>query len=281
MLAFSGPIIAAVVAFAETAGSPAGQDCAERIFTSGFDPARSVTAFAATYDNFYRFEVSDPASFELVSSSHFAAMKLDYAGNDFTRAYGIDALGATFNTFAMVDTITGDVTRVGPSVPAADDDDDLGHGRWEGFRYDNTTGTAYASATNCGAGLSHLYAIDMATGAATVVGALTGMACAGAIAISPAGDMYGIDYSQNNLVTIDKLTGATTPIGFIGFDAAYDHDIEFDDATGTLYYLGYNNSDHEEQLRVFDVTTGRSTLIGPIEGPTYFMGLAIEASACW
>lgn len=72
------------------------QGCAEHIFTSGFDPPAQVTAFATTYDNFYRFDLSDPASFEIVSSSHFTSMKLDYVGNGFSRAYGNARVGCGY-----------------------------------------------------------------------------------------------------------------------------------------------------------------------------------------
>lgn len=254
-----------------------GQHCTEFVFTNGFDQPVPVTAFATTYDYFYRFDIADPGTVDVVSSSHITAFKLDYVGSDFTHAYGIDSFGITFNTFAEIDTATVEVIPIGMSYPSADNSE-LGSGIFSGFKYDNTTDTAYAVGTSCGSS-AHLYTIDMATGAASVVGDLTGITCAGAIAIDATGAMYGIDYGRNALVAIDKSSGATTPIGYIGFDTHYTHDIDFNDTTGVLYYAGYNNYAQTDELRTLDLSTGESTLVGAL-ATNHTVGLAIEASIC-
>ena len=260
-----------------------GQDCAEFIFTNGFDRPDPVMAFATSYGYFYRFDILNPETVEVVSSSHITAFKLDFIGDDFSRAYGIDAFGVMFRTFAAIDTATGVITPIGISDPSADDDESLGNGRWSGFKYDNTSGIAYATANNCSIDSGHLYTIDMLTGASTVVGPLTGMGCgASAIAISATGAMYGLDRGSNTLFAIDKLTGITSPIGYTGFPTTYIHDIEFDDATGVLYYAGWNRETNiDDELRTFDLNTGETTLVGVIGTERqHIVGLAIETRAC-
>jgi len=71
----------------------------------------------------------------------------------------------------------------------------------------------------------------------------------------------------------------TSPIGYTGFPTTYVHDIEFDDATGVLYYAGWNRETGLDELRTFDLNTGETTLVSQI-GTVHINGLAIETHAC-
>ncbi len=59
-------------------------------------------------------------------------------------------------------------------------------------------GTMYASSTNITR--STLYTVDLDTGAVTVVGQITNAPAIIDIAITPDGDMYGVDIVNDNLI---------------------------------------------------------------------------------
>ena len=280
----SRTLIAIVVLLLPELSSALGvgeQDCTGFVFANGFDQPAPVMAFATSYGYFYRFDLRNPETVKVVSSSHVTTFKLDFIGADFSRAYGIDTSGITMNTFAMIDTATGEITPIGISDPSADYDEEWGAGRFSGFKYDVTSGIAYASGSNCTSESAHLYTIDMTNGASTVVGPLTGMRCGGAIAISPTGAMYGLSRSTNDLFAIDKETAVASPIGFIGFRTTSVYDIEFDDASGVLYYAGWNRDTDVDELRTVDLNTGETALVGAIGIEHQFIeGLAIETHAC-
>ena len=82
-------------------------------------------------------------------------------------------------------------TPTGARRSIADANNNLGEG-YGGLAYDSTTGTMFAASTTCGSS-SHLWTIDRATGATTLVGEITGAACIVAIAVDAQGEMYGID----------------------------------------------------------------------------------------
>jgi hypothetical protein len=234
----------------------------------------TVPAFAsdAYNDQFIRFDALNPGTVTTVSSANGTAYGLDFIDADFSKAYGIDKFGSTANAFSTIDTATGAVTNIGTSNPSAD------AGGFTGFKYDSTTGTAYASGTSCGSS-SHLYTIDITTGASTLVGELTGMPCAITIAISPDGDMYGIDIVNDALFAIDKTNANATLIGSIGFNANYGQDADFDDATGILYYAAFNADTFTDEIRTVDLTSGATTLVGQIgAGFAQIVGLAIETA---
>jgi len=232
-------------------------------------------AFAADAynDQFQTFDVLNPGTVNNISSGGGTAYGLDFVDADFSKAYGVDKFGSTTNAFSTIDTATGAVTNIGTAVASAD-----GGAGWSGFKYDTSTGNLYGAGTTCGSS-SHLYTIDITTGNASLVGEITGGACIVAIAIDPNGLMYGLDIVSDSLYAIDKTTGNASLIGSIGFDANFGQDMEFDDATGILYYAGFDGGSFTDSMYTLDVTTGQATLIGPI-GPSLeqVVGLAIETA---
>jgi DNA-binding beta-propeller fold protein YncE len=114
-----------------------------------------------------------------------------------------------------------------------------------------------------------------------------------ALALSPSGTLYGMVGNpflvSQQLATIDRATGSTTPFGVTVPGLAvmamgFSHD-------GTLYAIGNCNPNltspvgagctpvgttNYNALYTVDVTTGAFTLIGPTGAPLYFMDLAFD-----
>jgi hypothetical protein len=177
----------------------------------------------------------------------------DFVLGDFTTMYTMDADN---NQLVAIDTATGAETVIGPSV---------GNGNWTAAAGD-PSGTFYAATTVCGIS-STLYTIDLLTGAATMVGDMGPDAtCMIGIAINSQGEMYGFDVVADTLVSIDKGTGLATTIGLLGYDANFSQGCDFDETLDILYLAAYNNASGTGELRIADVTTGNTTLVGLFGG---------------
>jgi hypothetical protein len=125
---------------------------------------------------------------------------------------------------------------------------------------DPTDGAVYAASTSVTA--STLLTIDLATGAATVVGPITNAPGIIGIAIDDSGTLYGYDIVADVLLNINKSTGAGTVIGSIGFDANFGQGMGYDPATDTVYMVAVENATLEGQLRAVDTITGNTTFLG-------------------
>jgi len=204
-----------------------------------------------------------------------------FVNDVFTKQY-VAAVTPGYGT-AIIDTATGTATPLGgpPTVPGD---------QWFGIKWDEISDTLYGA--GCGV-LStegpyscHLYKIDPRTGAVTEGPLVTG---AGDptyglilidIAIDPSGLMYGINYINGDLVAIDKLTGAAQVVGSTGVLPQYVQSIDFDQATGSLYWASYDGS-IGNMYRV-DTTTAALTLVGPLVNneEIYAFSIATSGGAC-
>ena len=71
-------------------------------------------------------------------------------------------------------------------------------------------------------------------------------------------NLYGIDLIYDNLLSINKETGAATVIGSLGIDINYAQDIAYDRDNNILYGTLYTSSGG---LYTIDVSTGAATLL--------------------
>jgi hypothetical protein len=106
-----------------------------------------------------------------------------------------------------------------------------------------------------------LYTVDLATGAATPIGAPSGLTIS-SLAFSPNGTLFAIDDFENEIVTVNPTTGATTTVGPLGVNVE-DTGLTFG-ADGRLWMTSRVN------LNLFEVnpTTGTATLVGPTNTKT-------------
>jgi hypothetical protein len=160
--------------------------------------------------------------------------------------YGVDY--AT-NELVTIDTTNGAYTVVGPCSPGAVN-------AWTGMSWDRTSNTMYGSAFISGS--SVLVTIDLSTGAVTPVGTI-GAYIVIDIAINNAGQIYGFEISTDNIITINKTTGAGTILGPSGLAANYAQGMSFDPNTDELFLAGYTAS---AALYQVNTSTGATTLIG-------------------
>ncbi|NOZ77603.1 MAG: DUF4394 domain-containing protein [Acidobacteria bacterium] len=207
-------------------------------------------------------DVTDPGTWNTVSGGMAPYFGGDFLLGDFSKLYVVDY---NTNNFATVDTATGAQTVIGTATPGSGES-------WSGMT-GAVDGTLYASATTCSA--STLYKIDPATGTVTTIGTITNAPCVIDIAINAAGELYGIDIVNDNLVRIDPATGAGTVVGSLGVSANYAQGLDFDEVTGTLYWAAYTT---QGELRIIDTTTGASTLVGAFPGGAEVDSFAIAST---
>lgn len=167
------------------------------------------------------------------------------------------------NNFIEIDTLTGARTVIGP----------LGFGIY-GLAYDQTSDTLF------GTDGTSLYRINIATGAATLIGSMgisgstfINLACNGIT-----GEMFSVNITDDTIYSINKTTGAATSVGAIGFDASYAQGMEFH-PDGTCFMAAYNNTTGSGELRTVDTSTGATTLVGAFPGGAEIDALAIPGLA--
>ena len=147
----------------------------------------------------------------------------DFLMGDFSKLYVLDY---DTNNFGYLDTTSGAFTLIANAAATA--------GNWSGSTA-AVDGTLYASSALCGTA-SYLHTIDPGTGTVTPVGPVTNATCVIDIAINAAGELYGVDIVNDELVQIDPGTGAGTVIGSLGVNANYAQGLDFDEVTGVLYW---------------------------------------------
>jgi len=136
--------------------------------------------------------------------------------------------------------------------------------------YDPTTQTMYGC--NYGAS-SGLYTINLSNGAQTYVGdvglgaLIIGMAC------DASGNLFGADLVADQLISIDKASGAGTVIGSLGVSLNYAQDMEYDNENDILYLAGYTT---QGELYTVNPSTGSCTYVGAFQGGAEMCGLAFE-----
>jgi hypothetical protein len=81
------------------------------------------------------------------------------------------------------------------------------------------------------------------------------------IAINSSGVGFGFDLIDDNAYTFDPVSGTSSLLGPLGYDANYAQDMDIDQATGTIYLAAYNNTTGTAQLRTMDPASGATTLV--------------------
>lgn len=192
----------------------------------------------------------------------------DFADDDFSREWMLDYYQSQLYT---IDTASGAQTLVGWAIPQG-----VAPGeQWWGAAWDPAGGRFYA-VTNGNNGWSGLYSIDLATAAATFVGAIDigATSVVADIAVDQNGQMYGLDTLNDALLAIDKTSGAASVVGPLGVDAKFAQSIKFDRSTGTLYWTSYDATG-AAAVATIDPTTGTPTPVAPSGDHRQLFALAI------
>jgi hypothetical protein len=235
---------------------PSSIDRAPHLGTSSGSPAAAVTgdfnaygvdAFGGWY---VRWDLQNPTGMLNIAPVPIFIDGADWSQNGST-LYAINR-EVTPNQFGVLDTATGAFTPIGNMSSGGEGFTDL--------TVDPTTGVIYASgylSPN-----SYLYTVDPSTGAATQVGLMNGVSIVIGLAADNDGQLYAYDVGNDLFYGIDKTTGGATAIGAIGFDANYAQSLEFDPNDNTCYMAAFNNVAFAGELRIVDVSTGATSLVG-------------------
>ncbi len=198
-------------------------------------------------DSLVSFSSATPGTLMTIKDGPADYFACDFLNGDFSKLY---ALHYYSNTLVSIDTTTGDITLIGPAVPATGF-------HWTGLAGDPVDGTLYAVANY------KLYRINPNTGEATFITDISRPGTYIGIAINAEGKMYGVDITWDRLVAIDKTTGVGTIIGPLGINANYAQGLDFDEANDILYWAAYYSGGGA--LRVLDTATGASRLVGEFQ----------------
>jgi hypothetical protein len=214
------------------------------------------------------FDALDPlGTYTPINDSSDWIYSASFIGNDFSKLYVIinDGWENPPGTYGTVDVATGVFTSLGHLTGAASS-------AWVGLTQDPQTGLVYAVnyTDTLGSANGTLYTLDLATGAATRIGAIDGpgvnpIRFISGIAISPAGLMYGLDLYGQSLIAIDKSSGAASVVESLGLNVQYVQDIKFDERSGDLYWAALYVDDVGTmigEMRVIDPLTAASQAIG-------------------
>jgi len=137
--------------------------------------------------------------------------------------------------------------------------------------FDPTTGELYGI-YNLDAAQRQLFTIDPATGQATVIpGSLSGDPSA--MAFDETGMLYVIDTSLQELLAVDKTTGAISTIMPLNTALGSVAGMDVDPGTGT-FYVADGGSDGTDTLYTLDPSTGELTEVGPLGPADGLAGLA-------
>ena len=152
------------------------------------------------------------------------------------------------NVLMTLDTVTGardSIGNIGMNI--------------SGIAYDYTSNKLYGVSWDGGS--SSLYTISTATGSPIFIGQSTSDYLIN-LACDTNGNLYSVGIATDTLYSVNKTNGLATPIGYIGFHAAYSQGMTFNRMNNFLYMAAYNSTTASGELRTVDVSTGASTLIG-------------------
>lgn len=231
--------------------------------------AYSTNAAASTH---VWFDADAPGTLNIVAPSTGTFWAGDFVGADLTKTYQIKDT----NSLVTIDVATGAETVIGTLAAPP------GGQTYTGMTYDPITGNVYA--TSCDITTSSLIQINVVTATATVIGPISNSPCSIAIAATDDGQLYSYDIVNDSLLSINKTTGAGTIIGSIGFDANFGQGMDFDSATGAMFMSAFNNTSFQAELRIVDLATGNSSLVGALGAPGVaqlgWVAFAASSSAC-
>ncbi|MCG2429792.1 T9SS type A sorting domain-containing protein [Aequorivita xiaoshiensis] len=227
--------------------------------TENFGVPSSLESLSTVYGvdnsstNLIGFEPTTPDNVEVFGSSPIVFNFEDAGAIDPqnpTTGYVIDDWGE----FYSFDVESGFYTHLG-NIP----------GWWLDMEYDRNTGILYAISEG------KLYTIDPIAVTATEVGALVGIPAENfpaTLAIDGNGVGYTFEMVDKGFYAIDLATATTTYIGNIDYNANYSQGMTYDPITDMVYISAFNDDIFTAEWRTVDVSTGMTTLIGPIVTPS-------------
>lgn len=213
-----------------------------------------------------------------------------FIGDDFGKLYAVTSAGGGGSFAIPPNTLVRLSTRedaLGAYETIGTLDAPAGADRWQSMKWDAVSGNVYLLGRNT------LYTIDPATAHVALVGPIGGSGIpAGneivAMTIAADGQMYGIDWTSDTLVAIDKTTGTAEVVGALGVNAAmYQGAMDVDPSTHLLYWAGFTvdaQGEMRSAMYTIDTDTGLATALGEISNSNTLtlatLSLAVPQSGC-
>lgn len=221
-------------------------------------------------NNLIRFSSATPGTVTVIGPSAQAGILfsgLDFAGNGNLYAYGLNTTTSVPSGLMQVNTTTGAATLIGGGgLVQGDNINDMS--------WNPVTGQMMAVASNAAGTINDLYTLNLASGAATLVGAITGMP-AGALNVGLASNAAGVNYvhdiGSDQMFSLAGL--AATALGPEGILTNFSQGMTIDwSGSGVWYHAAVVNSPSVSiSLYTVNPATGVAALVGPIgAGPTSF-----------
>lgn len=213
-------------------------------------------------EQLYRIPDLDvPGTWEAVAPMTQTFYAGDFLGSDFSKIYGVNENDVLYT----IDTATGAYTQIASlTLP--------GGGGVQGIS--GAQGFFYGSTSTCG-GSTQIFKMTP-EGAVEMLGE-TNIQCGIDLAYVPDnGLIYIVDIVTDHLYSFDPVTKATVDIGALGFAAGYAQGMDYDEVNKILYWAAYGSGGNG-QLRVIDMNTGASALVGPFTGDNESDCLSIAA----
>jgi len=186
---------------------PTGLDAVPGLAINSAGEIFATSAFPEA--DLYRIDAATGTAILKVGSTELQLLDaIAFDENDVLYGVGFESLPPTFNLYT-INTETAEATLIGPTGEF-----------FAGMAFDPTDGTLWASTGGNANVQDGIFTIDPATGAATLVGTTGLGGPTPDICFDNDGNLFGAKgggLNVNNLISINKSTGAGTVIGPIGF----------------------------------------------------------------
>lgn len=205
--------------------------------------------------------LEEPGTWDKLASVNEYYYGGDFLGTDFSKIY----LVKDTNDFYTIDIETGIFDHIGRlSVPG---------GQIIGG-ISGANGFFYALSSDC-AGSTQILTIT-AEGETELIDTVP-IPCGIDLAYVPDnGLLYVVDITTDHLFSVDPESGATVDVGALAFNAGFAQGMDYDEENKILYWAAYTASGNG-QLRIIDMETGASELVGPFPGDNESDCLSIAA----
>jgi subtilisin family serine protease len=208
-------------------------------------------------------DISVPGTYVQKGTAPDQLFAADYVGTDYSTLYGYST---GTNNFLSIDTETGAATVI-KNIPLP-----AGVAAFTGLT--GAEGFLYVAGTDCGS-FTKIYTLDL-DGTLTEYGTMTTSGCAIDLAYVPSENaIYTVDLLSDSLHRFDLGSKTDAVVGALGASPNYAQGMDYDETNGVLYWAAYTGS---AELRVIDMTTGASSLVGAFPGGTEIDSFSIEAN---
>jgi len=212
-----------------------------------------------------RFNAATPGTLTTVGATGIASAtfinSLDFNGPGNQLFLATNAVGAGF--WFDVNQVTGAATNPRGSGLGADQLSDIS---WD-YTGNRMLGLGISGVAGSGA---RLYSIVPATGAATLLGPITGFAPVNdgfgiSLAVRPSdGRVFAHALETDRWYDINPGTLVATPLGVLPVDTNFGQGGTFDPASGTLFHaMLQTTGGNQSRLATINTTTGAPTFIAP------------------